>query len=257
MKNYFVLMRFEFQSGLRGPLFWIALICLLSLSLPIRMAYGGEFVLMGRAVDDSSRLAVALTVGYSVLVFFTTLYALCLCLERAGFHYLKQNDILVLARSVGRIPFYAAKISAAFLNAMLYGTAGLLWMWVELTRIGVPGGGRLFLLALPLALNLACVIAVYFALRNFLGNFLIFFVWLAMLPALFLTGLLHAYVDSLKAGLKIFLWLPQLGGLHAWALGVAHPALARPDSAWTLFGVAGWTVFAACFGAWVFGRKRL
>ena len=57
LKIYFVLLRHEFQSGLRGPLFWIALVCLLVLSLPVRMAYGGEFMLMGRAVDDSARKA--------------------------------------------------------------------------------------------------------------------------------------------------------------------------------------------------------
>jgi hypothetical protein len=257
LRTFSVLVRHEFAGGFKGPLFWIALACLFVLPLPVRMAYGGEIMILGRTVGESYRLAVALVGGFSVLMFFSTLYTLCLCLERTGSHYLRSNDLLILARATGRFPFYAAKLASVFLNAFLYGALGLIGLWEELSRIGASGATRLFPLLLPLGMNLACLIAVYFFLRNFFRNFLIFFLWLIALPVLFLAGLWHCYADPLKGGLRVFLWLPQLGGLHAWALGAVHPALDRPEADWALLNVGLWTAVAFTAGALIFLRKRL
>jgi hypothetical protein len=185
------------------------------------------------------------------------LYALSLCLERSGFHYLRDNDVLVLARSVGRVPFYAAKVGAVFLNAGVYATVGFLWLWQELVRIGASGVAKLLALLLPLALTLACVIAVYFALRNLLRNFLIFFLWLLALPLFFFAGLWHCYADSLKGGLRTLLILPQFGGLHAWALGVVLPSLYRPEADWAPVNMILWSLAAFAVGLAIFLRKKL
>ncbi len=245
----------EFLAGFRGPLFWIAVACLLALPLPVRMAYGGDIVIMGRPVSDTSRLAVALGGGYSLLLFFATLYALCLCLERTGSHYLRSNDLLILARSVGRLPFYAAKLTGVYLNALLYGLIGFFWLWEELAHIGASESWRLLVLLFSMGLTLACLIAVYFTLRNLFGNFLIFFVWLLALPVLFLAGLWHAYLEPLQTGMRVFLWLPQFGVLHAWALNAVHPTVVVPIA--SVLNVIVWTAASLVSGVAVFLRKRL
>jgi len=139
----------------------------------------------------------------------------------------------------------------------LYGTLGLLFLWEELFRVGAAQSGRLLFLLLPLGLTVACIITVYFSLRNFLGNFLIFFIWLVALPVFFLTGLWHYYADTLNGNFRFLLLLPQLGGLHAWAMGMIHSSLERPQTSWALLNVVCWMLATLTLGSVVFMRKRL
>ncbi len=257
LRIFWVLLRHEFVKGFKEPLFFIALLCLLILPFPVRMAYGGDFMLMGRTVGESYRLMVAMIGGYSLVAFLSSVYALCLCMDRFGSGFLRNNDLLILSRPVGRLPFLAAKITALFLNAYFYCCLGFFWLWSELLVMGVSGVYKLLFLLFPLALNLACLIAIYFALRSFLSNFLVFFLWLIALPMLFFTGLWHCYADSLNSTLGIFLWLPQIGGLHAWALGIVHPLLQREIATKAILNMVLWLLGSLTLGIFVFNKKKL
>ena len=251
---------FEIIPALKGPLLWAALGSLLLLLLPVRFLSLGEFSVNGQPVGQAYRLIYVLAVGYSTVVFLTTLFTLCLCLDRTGPHYLRNNDLLVLSRAVGRPAFYLAKMASVLLPSLVFAALGLTVLWEELFRVAGVNVYRILLLILPLALSMACLVSLYFLMRNFLGNFMIFFLWLLLLPILYVANLWKYYGGALREGSAHFSvvgLLPQFGGLHAHALGMVHDFFRRDESWQAMGNGALWTALALAAGLLVFSRKRL
>ena len=255
------LLVFELMPSVKGPLLWAALGGLALLILPVRIIAMGEFSFNGQLIGQESRLAYVLLGGHSWIVFMTTLLTLCLCLDRTGAHFLRNNDLLVLSRAVGRPSFYLAKMASVLAPSLLYGLLALTLFWEELYRNAGVNLWRVFALFLPLSLSMACLASLYFLLRNFLGNFMIFFLWLFLLPILY-VGNLWRYLApaALREGAPQFPvlgLLPQFGGIHAYSLGMVHDAYRGPDAWLALVKCGLWTAAAVAAGVWIFSRKRL
>lgn len=252
---------FELVPTLKGPLLWVAFLSLGLLIIPVRFIFAGEFSVNGQLLGQELRLNYALAIGYSTITFLTTLFALCLCMERTGSHvYLRNNDLLVLARTMSRPVFYLAKLASVLIPTMIYGLLSILLFWEELYRIAGVNLFRVFFLFLPLALSMTCLVSIYFLLRHFLGNFLIFFLWLLLLPVIYVANLWHYYGGPLREGThhtSIFGWLPQFGGIHAYSLGLVGDAFLRDETWSALVNGLAWTALALILGLFIFKRKRL
>jgi hypothetical protein len=251
---------FELAPVIKGPLLWAALASLMVLVVPIRYVMVGDIHINGELVGQALRLNYVVAIGYSTIVFLTTLFALCFCLDRAGNHYLRNNDLLVLARNVGRPAFYLAKIASVFLPALAYGAVAIALFWEELYRVAGVNLSHLFILIVPLGLGTFCLVSLYFLLRNLLGNFMIFFLWLLLLPVIYVVNLWSVYAGVLREGngfTHAVNLLPRFGGIHAWSLGTVSDFFLRPESWHALANVAVWSAVAVAVGVWSFSRKRL
>lgn len=254
------LLYFELLPVLKGPLPWAALASLVLLVIPIRIIFTGEFSVNGQQVGLDPRLNYVLAVGYSTIVFLTTLFALCLCLDRTGAHYLRNNDLLMLSRALGRPIIYLAKMASVLLPSMLYGAVALSLFWEELYRIAGVNLFRIFLLILPLSLSMACLVSLYFLMRHFLSNFMNFFIWLLLLPVIYVGNLWRYYAGMFRDGsphVPILELLPQFGGIHAYSLGLIGDKFVRDDTWHALANGSVWTAVALAAGLYVFSRKRL
>jgi hypothetical protein len=254
------LLIFELVPAIKGPFLWLALFSLGLLILPVKFIFVGEFSFNGQLVGQALRLNYVLAVGYSLIVFLTTLFALSLCLDRTGNHYLRNNDLLVLARAFGRPTFYLIKIGSVLLPTIIYGIFALTLFWEELYRVAGVNLFRVFLLILPLSLSMACLISLYFLMRYFLGNFLIFFVWMLLLPVIYFGNLWRYYGGALRENvpqIPILGLLPQFGGIHAYSLGMVGDVFLRTDTWLALVSGAIWTMVALVTGLLLFRRQRL
>ena len=131
---------FELAPVIKGPLLWAALASLIVLVVPIRYIMVGDIYNNGELVGKALRLNYVVAIGYSTIVFLTTLFALCFCLDRAGNHYLRNNDLLILSRNVGRPAFYLAKIASVFMPALAYdGTEILMFGGTDTTNLANNG----------------------------------------------------------------------------------------------------------------------
>lgn len=252
---------FELLPSLKGPLVWAALAGLALLIVPVRVIALGQFSINGQLIGQESRLGYVLLAGHSWIALLTTLLTLCLCLDRTGPHYLRNNDLLVLSRSVGRMSFYLAKMVSVLAPALAFSLLAFVLLWEELWRntgINHPG---IFAHFLPLALAMLCLVSLYFLMRNFMGNFIIFFLWLLLLPIIYFGNFWRYYApEALREGVPSFPALgilPQFGGIHAYSMGAVHPAFFREGTWVALVNCGLWAVVAAAAGLWLFNRKRL
>jgi hypothetical protein len=251
---------FELIPSLKGPLLWAALASLILMLLPVRMLFVGDFSVNGQPVGQPFRLIYVLAVGYSTIVFLTTLFTLCLCLDRTGPHYLRNNDLLILSRAVGRPVFYLAKLGAVLIPSLAYAFLALCLFWEELYRIAGVNLYRIFLLIFPLALSMLCLISLYLLMRNFLGNFMIFFLWLLFLPVIYVGNLWRYYGGALREGaprVPLLGMLPQFGGIHAHSLGMVHDFFRRDETWQALANGTLWAAVSLATGILLFSRKRL
>lgn len=105
-----------------------------------------------------------------------------------------------------------------------------------------------------------CLVTLYFFMRHFLSNFLLFFLWLLLLPIIYVVNLWHYYGGALRAGTdpgSILGWLPQFGGMHAYSLGIIDDTFLRKDAWLALVNGALWTLLALVCGVLLFNRKKL
>ncbi len=259
-KRKLYLLLFELIPTLKGPLHWVALASLGLLVIPVHFIFVGEFSVNGQLLAQDLRLNYVLAVGYSTIVFLTTLLTLSLCLDRTGIHYLRNNDLLVLARNFGRPAFYFTKLASVLVPALVYALLGLSLFWEELYRLAGVNLFRVFLLILPLSLSMTCLVTVYFLLRHFLRNFVIFFLSLLLLPVIYIGNLWRYYGGALREGVPhvpILGLLPQFGGIHAYSLGMVADAFIREDTWQALANGFGWTAMALGVGVFLFTRKQL
>jgi len=252
---------FELAPALKGPLPWAALASLVVLLVPIRFVMAGEIhINNGELIGKALRVNTVLVVGYSTIVFLTTLFTLSFCLDRTGPHYLRNNDLLVLSRDVGRPAFYLSKMISVLIPSLVYGFLAIALFWGELLRIAGIDLHEVFLLILPLGLSMTCLVGIFFLMRNFLGNFMIFFLCLLFLPIIYVVNLWRYYGNFIsEAGLmsRVIGMLPQFGGVHVWSLGLVSDTLRR-EHAWHALANAGlWAAASVGLGLLVFSRKRL
>lgn len=260
LRGMWIILRYELRQATRNLLTWAALLCLLGLPPAMGFIFGGSIQVNGHPVAEQIRQTYGVVVGLTTVNFLATLYVLCLSLERTGSSYLRHNDILILARSVGRMPFWLAKWAGIFLPGLAYLALGLVFVLEEIVRHGGIWAPGLLAAELPMGLGLMLLAALYLALRNFFGNFIIFFVWLLVLPVLYVGDLWHLYGGVLReAGPRLGLLglLPQLGSLHGLALGWAQPNLERPEALLSLVNGGIWILAGVAFGLIAFVRKRL
>lgn len=251
---------FELAPVIKGPLLWAALASLILLVVPIRYIMVGDIYNNGELVGKALRLNYVVAIGYSTIVFLTTLFALCFCLDRAGNHYLRNNDLLILSRNVGRPAFYLAKIASVFIPALAYGFIAIALFWEELYRVAGVNISNVFILIFPLGLGTLCLVSLYFLMRNFAGNFMIFFLWLLLLPVIYVVNLWSSYAGVLAEGggfTRIINLLPRFGGIHAWSLGTVSDFFMRPESWLALANCAAWTAGSLAVGLFLFSKKRL
>jgi hypothetical protein len=251
---------FELAPALKGPLPWAALASLALLLLPIRYVMVGDIHVNGELVGQAVRLNYVLAIGYSTIVFLTTLFTLCFCLDRTGPHYLRNNDLLILTRDVGRPAFYLAKMASVLIPSLAYGVLAICLFWGELYRIAGIDLHRVFLLILPLGLSMSCMVSLYFLMRNFLGNFMIFFLWLLLLPVIYVVNLWRYYAAFISEGgliPRLVGLLPQFGGIHAWSLGAVSDFYLRDESWHALANTGAWAALSLGLGLYLFSGKRL
>ncbi|HKP95699.1 MAG TPA: hypothetical protein VJ385_08075 [Fibrobacteria bacterium] len=251
---------FELAPVLKGPLPWAALASLMLLAVPIRYIMVGDIHVNGELVGQALRLNYVVAIGYSTIVFLTTLFTLCFCLDRTGPHYLRNNDLLILSRAVGRPHFYLAKMVSALIPSLAFGILAVALFWEELYRVAGVNLSRVFILILPLGLSMLCLVSLYFLMRNFLGNFMIFFLWLLLLPVIYVANLWRYYAGVLRDSgplADLINMLPQFGGVHAWSLGTVSDFFLRSESWHALANVALWSLVATVTGLFVFLKKRL
>lgn len=261
LKSWRSVLAFELAPSFKGPLVWAALVGLLLLELPIWVISNGQFSFNGQLIGRESRLTYVLWIGHTYIALLTTLLTLCLCLDRTGPQFLRNNDLLVLSRAVGRITFYFAKVASVLAPALLFTLAALGIFWLELMRQTGIHHAAVFAHLLPLWLSLACLVSLYFLMRNFMGNFIIFFLWLLLLPFIYLgNGWRYFAPEAWREGVPAFFslsFLPQFGGLHIHALGKVQAMASVEHTAVAIVNCSLWTVGAALLGAWLFSRKRL
>lgn len=254
------MLAFELVPTLKGPLVWAALAGLLPMVVLVRYFSAGEVSLNGRLIGEEARLVPLLFIGYMLINFLATLLTLCLCLDRTGAHYLRNNDLLVLSRAMGRSSFYLAKIASVFVPAAAYSVLALGLFWEELYRNAGVNLYRIFVLILPMSLGVLCLITLYFLLRNFLSNFMIFFLLLFILPIIYCGNLWGYYSGLIGEGLPqlpALGFLPRFGGVFLHALGMIHDKFLWPETWKALVNCGMWTACSVAVGLWLFHRKRL
>jgi hypothetical protein len=254
------LCRYELRQAWRNVLTWAAVGCLVLIPLSLRLVFSGSIQVNGHPLAEQIRLVYAIVIGVTLINFLSTLYVLCLALERTGSSYLKHNDILVIARSTPRMTFWMSKLAGIWIPGMAYVFAGLTLLILEIARNGSGFLPKLWFAQIPLTLGLGLIATLYLALRNTFGNFFIFFLWLLIMPVLYVVNLWQIYGGVLReAGpnLGLFAYLPQIGSLHSLALGWGHESLWRPGGAVGLINVGLWLAAGLIFGASVFRNKRL
>src|SRR5690606_30835885 len=99
-----------------------------------------------------------------------------------------------------------------------------------------------------------------FLMRNFLGNFMIFFLWMLMLPVIYTGNMWRYYAGWMhEEGLFVTVLglLPQFGGIHVHSLGAIIPRLLRDESWHALVNGAAWSLLGLLAGVFFFSRKRL
>jgi len=250
---------FEIFPSLRGSFFWLALASLVLLIIPVRIIFTGEFSINGQAVGTDPRLNYVIVIGYSILVFLTTLFALALCLERTGNQYLNNHDLLILSRNVGRTSFYLTKLASVILPTVLYAFIALSLFWEELYRLAGVNLFLIFVLIFPLTLAMTCLTSLFFLLRNYLSSYMIFFICLIGLPIIYGTNLWHYYAGALRGSEPHFSFLeilPQFGGVHAYSLGLIGDQFFRGDTWHALVNIFVWTVVSLLLGLKIFSKKR-
>jgi len=255
-----VLVGYELKQVRRNHLTWAALACLAVLPPLMSMIFGSTIQVSGHPVAGQLKQGYAVAVGLTAVHFLATLYVLCLCQERLGSSYLRQNDALVLSRSISRYAFWLGKLAGIVVPALLYTALGLILLAEEIWRHGGEFSFGILLAELPYALGLTTVASIYLAARNSFGNFLIFFGWLLILPIIYFANLWQLYSGVLREAGPQLGWLqilPQLGGVHAFAMGGAQYTLWRPAAAYSLVSVAVWLAVSLVVGAFAFHRKRL
>jgi hypothetical protein len=251
---------FEMTPFFKSPLPWAALASLILLVLPIRFIMVGDIHVNGELVGQALRLNYVVVIGYSTIVFLTTMLTLCFCLDRTGTHYLRNNDLLILSRAVGRPQFYLAKMASVLIPSLAFGVLAVALFWEELYRVAGVNLSHVFILIAPLALSTFCLANLYFLMRNFMGNFTIFFLWFLLLPVIYVANLWRYYAGSLRESgpiANLINMLPQFGGVHAWSLGTVSDFFMRQESWHALANVALWSAVALATGLSVFSRKRL
>jgi hypothetical protein len=254
------LLLFELAPALKGPMPWAALASLIVLVVPIHYVMAGEIHMNGELIGKALRVNTVLVVGYSTIAFLTTLFTLSFCLDRTGSHYMRNNDLLVLSRDVGRPAFYLSKMLSVLIPSLAYGLLAIIVFWGELLRIAGIDLHQVFLLIFPLSLSMACLVSLFFLMRNFLGNFMIFYLWLLLLPVIYVVNLWRYYGNVIsEAGLvsRLIGMLPQFGGLHAWSLGLVSDTFRREHAWHALANMGLWAAAAAGLGLYLFNRKRL
>jgi hypothetical protein len=261
VKAWRSVLAFELAPSFKGPLVWAALVGLLLLEVPIWVVSNGQFSFNGQLIGRESRLTYVLWIGHSYIALLTTLLTLCLCLDRTGPHFLRNNDLLVLSRAVGRTTFYLAKVASVLVPSLLFTLVALGTFWLELYRQTGINHAAVFAQLPPLWLSLACLVSLYFLMRNYMGNFIIFFLWLLLLPFIYLGNIWRYFApEAWREGVPSFFslsFLPQFGGLHIHALGEVG-AMGPVEHTWVaVLNGSAWTIAAAVAGAWVFSRKRL
>ncbi len=251
---------FELAPTLKGPLPWAALAGLMITVIPIRFIMVGDLRVNGELVGQALRLNYVVAIGYSTIAFLATLFTLCFCLDRTGPHFLRNNDLLILSRAVGRPQFYLAKMVSVLIPSLIYESLAVILFWEELYRVAGVNLSHVFILILPLGLSMLCLVSLYFLMRNFLGNFMIFFLWLLLLPVIYVANLWGIYAGVLResgAFAQTINLLPQFGGIHAWSMGTVSDFFMRDQSWHALINGAVWTVAALAAGLFIFARKRL
>lgn len=251
---------FEIMPSLRGSFIYLAFGSLLLLVIPVRIIFAGDFVVNGQAVGMDPRLNYVIAVGYSILVFLTTLFSLTMCLDRAGTDYLRNNDLLILARSVTRPAFYFSKMFSVLIPVIIFEFLAITLFWEELYRIAGINLFQLFFLIGPLTLGMICLISLYFLMRHFMGSFMIIFVNLLLLPIIYVANLWRYYAGHIRENVPQFPLLgvlPQFGGVHAYSLGLIGDQFCREDTWLALLNVTAWTIVACLLGLWLFTKKRL
>ncbi|MDQ3000149.1 MAG: hypothetical protein M3Y08_02635 [Fibrobacterota bacterium] len=251
---------FEMAPAWKGPLLWAALASLIILVVPIRYIMVGDIYNNGDLVGKALRLNYVVAIGYSTIVFLTTLFTLCFCLDRTGTHYLRNNDLLILSRAVSRPAFYLAKMASVLIPAVAYGFLALALFWEELYRVAGVNVSSIFTLIFPLSLSMVCLVSLYFLMRNFLGNFMIFFLWMLLLPVIYVANLWRYYAGFLGEGgifTNVINLMPQFGGIHAWSLGKVSDFFLREETWRALANCGLWSALAIVSGLFVFSKKRL
>ncbi len=257
----FRIARFEAGEALRGTALWVGLAVLTLFLLGVKGLFSGDFVLNGQALSHQVRLVYFLGVGYSMLTFLTTLYGLAVCVERTGTGYLRGNDLLLLARPVSRSVFYFGKMGGALAAVFFFSVISVSLFWVALYWYsGVNLYGLLWLVA-PQCLGLAALVSLFFWLRQFLGNVTVFFICIALLPFSYASNLWYYYGATLRESLQTaWSWpqfLPQFGGLHAFALGLVQDFYFRPATWVAVANIGLWILLALVAGALRFRRRLL
>lgn len=250
---------FETLPVFKGTLLWLSLLSLVLIVLPVRFILLGEFSFNGQLIDQESRVNYVLAVGYSLIVFLATLFTISLCLDRTGNQYLRNNDLLILARDLGRPAFYFVKIASVIFPSTIYSILALTLFWEELYRIAGVNLFQIYLLILPLSLSMLCLTCLFFLMRIFLGNFLIFFIWMLLLPVIYFGNLWQYYGGALRGitpKFPILALLPQFGGIHAYSLGLVGDTFLRTDTWLALVSGIVWTVLALLAGILSFRHQR-
>ncbi len=256
----FRIARFEAEEVVGGTSWWVALAVLVFFLLGVKGLFAGQFMMNGQEVGQQARLVYFLGVGYSVIVFLSTLYGLSVCVERTGASFLRGNDLLLMARSVSRSVFYFGKLGGAFVAAALFSVIALVMFWLALFWYSGVNLYALLLLAGPQLFGLSAVMSLFFWMRLYLGNVTVFFLWLAFLPFSYATNLWYYYGAALReastTGWSWIGFLPQFGGMHAFSLGVVQEFYYRTEAWLAVANLGLWTLLALVAGAMRF-RKRL
>ena len=254
------LIHFESKLWLRNPINFFALGALFIFLWFLKAGFTSNLMINGQSVALQYRVIYLLAFGYSCVSLITTLYTLCLCLERLGAGYLQQNDWLILSRGVSRGEFHFAKLFSVILFVSAFGALSIFAFWATLYFFSGENLYRILWLIFPLALVQTTVAALFFGLRQFLAAFPLFFGFLLVLPIFYVSQLWKYYGGILRGNTSIeseLHWIPDFGGVHAFSLGVVQDFFYRPHAYWALINIVCWSILGLALGIWAFQRKRL
>ncbi len=254
------LLFFEMKIWRQNKINFFALGALALFLFLLKSAFSGQLVMNGKAIGVEYRVIYLLAIGYSVISVLTTLYTLSLALERTGSGFLKQNDWLILARNVSRPLFYSTKLISLSLAAIAFSVISLIGFWITIYLCSGQNLYRLLWLIIPLSLSQTVLLALFLALRQYMGAFALFFGFLLTLPILYIRQLWQYYGGIMRgdnAGETVFHVLPSFGGIHAFSLGVVQDFYYR-ESAWiSLINISLWGFVAVFMGIMSFRKKRM
>jgi hypothetical protein len=151
-------------------------------------------------------------------------------------------------------------LASVLIPSFAFGAVAVALFWEELYRVAGVNLSHVFILIVPLCLGSSCLASLYFLMRHFMGNFMIFFLWFLLLPVIYVANLWRYYAGSLRESgpiANLINMLPQFGGVHAWSLGTVSDFFMRQESWHALANVALWSAVALATGLSVFSRKRL